>query len=186
MKKTPLSKKINKYVEKNVSKIFWYGLLAVVLALGLQVFFYLNESIESEDMVLQYHTWTEECEGENYTAEDKVFFCQECYNGSREECVWPLDMNITFNGLEDIRASKAEIHCLFIVDGINKMDEKGEYFGIEENPFFTWQMLDPRESHEIVMCCGIERQIFISALLGISKKWPQACINFTADPYCTK
>jgi len=163
-----------------MNKKLLYILIGVaIISLVAQFFLFKDENMTEENIDIEYIQWSEYCDGKIYTENEKTDFCNNC-----TDCDWPLDMMIHFDQADYVRKTGGEIHCYFVIDGINYYHEKGRYFGIENQSFFTWEKLNAKEGHNIELCCGIERETVLSKLFGIEKKWPQACKSGEVGPRC--
>jgi hypothetical protein len=154
----------------------------LLLLILIQLLIYYTESFEKEDISFISAEWSEKCEGKNYTAQEKKEFCDNCSHGS--ECLWPLDMNMSINGAERIFNSGGETHCYFVIDNINYYKDNGKFFGIVEDVFFTWEILNASSQHHVEICCAIEREMLLSKLLSLNKKWKITCNEINVQPRC--
>lgn len=161
----------------------WTVILIVLLGILSQLFIFYYEKINSKDLSYESIEWSEYCDGDIYSTESKSIFCQGCINGT-STCNWPLDMNISVGKVKRTLKTKGEIHCFFKIDNINYYTEKGSYYGITEDTFFTWQLLDASKSHIVEFCCGIERESIMNLIFHIEKEIEQGCITASVQPRC--
>lgn len=177
--------KIKIFYRKHKKKLIGFLVIFILFCLLLHFYLFFNEKLNEDDLQFESLEWSESCEGKNYTAKEKEGFCQKCLVAGGKECDWPLDMNISIEKVERTIKTGGEIHCYIIVDNVNYYTEKGSYYGITENLFFTWQLLDASKPHIVEFCCGIERANPLSNFLRLEKKWPQACIREEIKERCT-
>lgn len=171
-----------KFFQKQKKLMIILAIIVVVGGLLSQLLFLMTEKLTEKDFSFLSVQWTESCDGTNYTEQDRIEFCSNCSSGG--ECLWPLDMLIEIERIDSIRRTGAEVHCYLAADGVNYYTEQGRYYGIENRTFFTWQQLDASRPHEVEFCCGIQRETFLSKLIGIEQKWPQACISSEVEARC--
>jgi len=160
--------------------------LFVVVAAGIiiQISMFYLERLDSSDYYFEDVSWSEYCDGRNYTIEEKEEFCQGCFSSGN--CSWPLDIRLHVNKARKILSTGGEIHCLAIIDDINYYIGKGSYYGVTNTSFFTWYLLDADKSHDIEFCCGIERDSAVTKILNMHKKWPQSCIKTHVEERCRR
>ena len=177
-KKTEL---IHNNKKKNLTLI-----LIIILFLGIssQAIMFYSEKMTSKDLIYESVGWSEYCEGDIYSPEDKEIFCKACLNGTGT-CNWPLDMNISVEKLKRTLKTNGEMHCFFKIDNINYYTEKGSYYGVTETPLFTWQVLDASRPHTVEFCCGIDRESIMNTLFHLEKNIEQGCILTSVPSRCT-
>ncbi len=177
-----MKNKLKKFYGQNKKKLLIILIVFLAGCLIFQIHLFYNEKITEKDLVLNYVGWSEYCEGDNYTEEEKQDFCNQCLKSGN--CTWPLDLNFTIGKVKRTINSNGEIHCYLVVDSINYYTEKGSYFGITEESLFTWSLEDASKKHEVEFCCGITRKTLFD-IFGLEKKWPQACVKKNVEPRCS-
>lgn len=176
--------KLIEYYEGHRIKLIIVLIIFIMLALSLQLYIFFNEEISQDDMYFESLMWTETCDDRVYDPQEKVAFCNTCFEQGGEKCNWPLDMNIIVQNFERTINTGGEVHCFSIIDGVNYYTEKGSYYGLTNSTLFTWQVIDSTKPHTVEFCCGIQRETPITNFLGIEKKWPQACVIKDIEPRC--
>jgi len=155
-----------------------------MISFALQLFLFYNESMKEKDIRFDSMGWTEVCAGKIYTITDKNEFCNNCYHNTSFKCEFPVDMNIYVDKVRGVVSTGGEVHCFFIIDGINYLTENGRYFGLTNDSLFTWQVLRADTNHTIELCCGIDRSSALTTILGLEKDMQQACISRQIDKRC--
>jgi len=176
-----MKEKIKKFYKENKKTIIIVLAVFVIICIALQVCIFYLEKLTEKDLQFNYLQWSESCDGKNYTLKEKREFCNNCSRGGN--CLWPLDMDFTIGKVKRTRMTGGEIHCYMVVDDVNYYSEKGSYYGITEENLFTWVLEDASEPHKIEFCCGIERLTLLD-IVGIEKKWPQACVGKEIKARC--
>jgi hypothetical protein len=176
-------KKINLFYTKR--KKLLIGILIAIILLGIssQLIMFYSEKINSEDLIYESVGWSEYCEGDIYSPEDKEIFCKACLNGTGT-CDWPLDINISIGKIKRTLKTNGEIHCFFKINNINYYTEKGSYYGVTETSLFTWQVLDALKPYTVEFCCGIDRESIITTIFHLEKNIEQGCITTSVQPRC--
>lgn len=176
--------KIVNFYQTHRIKLIISLIIFIIAALTLQLYIFFAEKINEEDMKFEFASWTETCDGTEYTFEDNATFCSSCFEQGGKECNWPFDMNITVSKVEKAIKTGGEVHCYTILDNVNLYTEYGSYYGLDNNSLFTWEVIDSRKGHVVEFCCGIQRESPIATLINLEKKWPQACIKAEVGPKC--
>ena len=176
--------KIKNFYEKHKVKLIITLVAFVILSLALQLYLLHREKLNEEDIIFKDLSWSKFCDEQVYTEQDRIDFCNNCSDEGGDACVWPLDMTIVIERVDNIIRTGGEVHCYLVINGVNYYYEKGKYYGVFNQTLFTWDLLDASRGHHVEVCCGIERYSPIATLVGLEKKWPQACVEKEVEPRC--
>lgn len=177
------NKKINSFNIKRKKFLTLFIATLIILGIFSQFILFYSEKIYPKDLTYNSVGWSEYCEGDIYSPENKQIFCQACIEKTGK-CDWPLDMNISIGKVKRTINTNGEVHCFFKIDNINYYTEKGSYYGVTETPLFTWQLLDASVNHKIEFCCGIDRESVVTTIFHLEKNIEQGCIITSVQPRC--
>jgi hypothetical protein len=145
---------------KKKFKIILFAILGLILIASFILSLGSWQKFTKEDVDFYYLDWGDSNRGRKI--DDWNEFCSEC----GPECELELHFKVKLPRVEKWNdfIYEREFHCVKIIDGVNYYDTEGVYFGILKDGFNSFERLDPREDHNVQICCGMETYNMVTGL----------------------